>query len=68
MARGMLGSTRLIRFARILLDMALGMALEIAPGVGMGRDMGECREDYPYPATYPNSSGEVRFLSQFGYT
>ena len=50
------------------LDMALGMALEIATGGGMGLDIGVGREAYPYHAAYPNSSAELKFLSKFGYS
>ena len=57
MARRMLCSIRstlMIRIARILLDMPLYMALDIATGVGMVRDIGVGREACPYPPVYLN--------------
>ena len=66
-----LRSTRVIRIARIRLDillcMDLDMALEIATAVGMGLDIGVGCVAYPYHAAYPNTSVDVRFLSKFGY-
>ena len=66
----MLRSTSIIHIARVarmlrntVLVMALRMALDISSGVGTVRDIGVGREAYRYPAGYPISSVEVRFLS-----
>ena len=70
----MLRSTRVAHVTRVprmlrntVVDMALGMAFDIATGVGCVRDIGVGREAYPYPAAYPNSSVELKFISKFGY-
>ena len=72
----MLRSIRMIRIDRMLLartldmvrDMALGMALDTATGVGMVRDIGVGREALPYHAVYPNTKADVKSLSSSGFS
>ena len=68
----MLRDIHITRIARMLrnteLDMALGMALDIATGVRIARDNGVGVETCTYPAAYRNSSVEARSLTNCGYS
>ena len=59
-------SSHITRVAPILRNtvtlVALRMGLDIATGVGTGREIGVGREAYRYPAAFPTSTVEVRFL------
>ena len=67
-----LRSTRIIRIARMLLcmpfDMVLDMALDIATGVVMVRDIAVGPEAYTFPAAYRNSCAELRSPSSCGFS
>ena len=49
---------QIVRVARMALDMAIG--------VGVARDIGVDCEAYHYAALFPSSSAEARFLSSSG--
>ena len=50
--------TQVVRIAR--------MALEMAIGVGVARDIGDDCEAYPYAALYPTSNAKEEHLSNSG--
>ena len=68
--------TPIIRIARTLrntdrymvLHMALGIALDIATGKHIVREIAVGREKYPNPGAYPNANAQVSSQSRGGFS